>query len=526
MKKGNIYRARIIRTDYPNKGIGELVTDEADMQTDTDNAVSGLSESDKVITCVIKDALPEQTVEFRLVKKRAGKAEGRLLNIIHKAPYETDSPCPHFKSCGGCAYLNIPYEKSLEIKEAQIKRLLDNALMTQEEPWSFDGIKPSPVCFGYRNKMEYTFGDAYKGGPLALGMHKRGSFYDIETVSGCRIADEDYGRVLSLTLEYFDGVPFYHRINHTGYLRHLLVRKGARTGELLVALVTTSKEPQELADKGKSMDEWKDNILNLELINSKITGVIHIINDSVADAVKADEIRVLYGRDYIYDELLGMRFKISVFSFFQTNTLGAELLYRTVGEYINGASDNGKAKENAVIEGKTVFDLYSGTGTIAQMLSPYAKKVIGVEIVPEAVCAARENAALNGLSNCEFIEGDVLKVLDDIEEKPDFIVLDPPRDGVNPKALKKITDYGVNNLIYISCKPTSLARDLEFLLSSGYILRRAVACDQFPWTNHCEVCCLLKRLRNAKDHISLTLDMEDYYRIKDMEEDKENDSIN
>ena len=200
----------------------------------------------------------------------------------------------------------------------------------------------------------------------------------------------------------------------------------------------------------------------------------------MSDAVKCDSSEILYGRDYFYEELLGLKFRISTFSFFQTNTCGAEVLYETAREYV-GSLVKEEGKPDSI-----VYDLYSGTGTIAQLMAPVAKKVIGVEIVEEAVVAARENAKQNGLENCEFIAGDVLKVLDEIEEKPDFIILDPPRDGVHPKALSRIIGYGVEKLVYISCKPTSLARDLEIFIANGYEVQRCVPVDQFPWTTGIE----------------------------------------
>ena len=218
--------------------------------------------------------------------------------------------------------------------------------------------------------------------------------------------------------------------------------------------------------------------LNLE---AELCGVLHIINDGLADIVQSDETRILYGQEYIYEELLGLKFKISVFSFFQTNSLGAEVLYSKARDYIGDTKD------------LTVFDLYSGTGTIAQIIAPVAKKVVGVEIVEEAVHAAKENAELNGLDNCEFIAGDVLKVIDDIKDKPDMIILDPPRDGINPKALQKIIDFGVDKMVYISCKPTSLARDLEVLQQQGYKVEKASAVDMFPGTVHVETVVKLHR---------------------------------
>lgn len=460
MKKGQIYEGVVERVDFPNKGI--VKTEEG--------------------SCIVKNALPGQKVSFGVNKVRKGKAEGRLLNILEKSPLETESPCPHFGTCGGCTYISLPYEEQLKIKEEQVKKLLDSVLCKQKKGYAFEGIKASPKPYEYRNKMEFSFGDEVKDGPLSLGMHKRGSFYDIVTVSDCRIVDEDYRKILTGTLKFFKerNTSFYHRLRHEGYLRHLLVRKAVKTGEILIALVSTTQENMELTD-------WVNMLLGLKL-NGKIVGVLHTKNDSVADVVKSDETVILYGQDFFYEELLSLKFKISQFSFFQTNSLGAEVLYNTVREYIGELGD----KE------KVVFDLYSGTGTIAQLMAPVAKKVIGVEIVEEAVEAAKKNAALNGLSNCEFIAGDVLKVLDDIEEKPDMIILDPPRDGIHPKALPKIIHYGVDRIVYISCKPTSLVRDLEVFIENGYEVEKTVAVDQFPWTANVETVALIKKSDDRK----------------------------
>lgn len=460
MKKGQILTGVVERVDFPNKGIV--------------NTPEG--------QCMVKNVLPGQRITLVINKKRNGRVEGRLLQVEEKSSLETGSPCAHFGECGGCTYLSLPYEKQLEIKEEQVRKLLAGILDRQKREWKFEGIKASPVCEGYRNKMEFSFGDACKDGPLSLGMHKRGSFYDIVTVSDCKIVDQDYREILTYTRDYFDGTSFYHRLRHEGYLRHLLVRKAARTGEILIALVTTSQIDSRMGEES-CLNQWKNGLLNLDL-NGKITGVLHIVNDSVADVVQSDRTDILYGKDYFYEELLGLKFKVSTFSFFQTNSLGAEVLYETAREYIGKLNDGDT-------QGKIVFDLYSGTGTIAQLMAPVAKKVIGVEIVEEAVEAAKRNAELNGLHNCKFVAGDVLKVLDEIEERPDMIILDPPRDGVHPKALKKIIGYGIDRMVYISCKPTSLVRDLEVFLENGYEVERAVAVDQFPWTANVETVVLL-----------------------------------
>ncbi len=463
MKKGDTVQGYVEKCDFPNKG-----------------RVILKCEQDYELT--VKNALPGQTVSCVINKKKHGKLEGRLLEVVVPAECEQQSPCPHAGICGGCLYQTYPYEEQLKIKQKQVEDLIRpvyeayNAKDTDFED-VFEGIKGSPVSEGYRNKMEFSFGDEYKDGPLALGMHKRGSFYDIVPVTECRIVDEDYRQILRAAGTYFAerNIPFYHRLTHLGYLRHLLVRKAVKTGEILIGLITTSQREEDLKP-------FVDEILSLPL-QGTIAGIVHTVNDSVADVVKNEGTTLLYGKDYFFEELLGLRFKITQFSFFQTNSLGAEVLYDTVRNYLGTME----------INDPVVFDLYSGTGTIAQLLAPVAGKVVGVEIVEEAVEAAKENAALNGLTNCEFIAGDVLKVLDDIVEKPDYIILDPPRDGIHPKALKKIIGYGVERIVYVSCKPTSLARDLEALLQGGYTMEKICCVDMFPSSANVETVVLLSK---------------------------------
>mgnify|MGYP004539807861 CR=1 FL=1 len=464
MKKGEIYEAVVEKVEFPNKGILHV-------------------EEEKVI---VKNAIPGQKVRFVINKKRNGKCEGRLLEVLGASPLErSEAACPHFGVCGGCLYQSLPYEEQLKIKEEQIKALLDSVCKSYE----FEGIKGSPISDGYRNKMEFSFGDEYKGGPLALGMHKRGSFYDIVNTPQCQIVHEDFRKILTATLEYFTekGMGYYRKLQHEGYLRHLLVRRAVKTGEILVALVTSGQTgaagmPESLEAEKVLLEEWKETLLALKMEGS-FAGILHIRNDTLADVVQSDETTVLYGKGYFYEELLGLKFQITPFSFFQTNSLGAEVLYETARGYVGETKD------------KVVFDLYSGTGTISQIIAPVAKKVVGVEIVEEAVGAAKENAEANGLHNCEFIAGDVLKVIDEITEKPDLIILDPPRDGIHPKALDRIINFGVDHLVYISCKPTSLVRDLVILQERGYKMERAVAVDMFPATANCETIAKLIRIK-------------------------------
>ncbi len=459
MKKGQIYEGKVDRVKFPNKGI--------------------LCEN----TVVVKNTLPGQRIRFVVSRTRNGTAEGRLIEVLEKSPLEMEQPdCPHFGICGGCSYQTLPYDEQLAIKSGQVQEILKGVVSGAED--LFEGIRPSPCQFGYRNKMEFTFGDEYKGGPLTLGMHRRGSRYDIVPIPHCVIVDEDYRKILAATQEYFraEGTPYYHRIRHEGCLRHLLVRKAAHTGEILVDLVTTTQSVL--------LDGWRDRLLALPL-DGTIAGILHTTNDSLGDVVLDEGTQILYGQDFFYENLLGMKFRITPFSFFQTNSLGAEVLYETARTFIL----NSLEAENRDLMGRTVFDLYSGTGTIAQMLAPVSGRVVGVEIVPEAVEAARVNAAENGLTNCEFIAGDVLHVLDEVEERPDFIVLDPPREGVHPKALNKIIGYGVPKMLYISCKPTSLQRDLGVLQEGGYKAERICCVDMFPGTVHVETVCLLTRIK-------------------------------
>lgn len=489
LKKGDIVTGIIDHVNFPNRGI---------LKADG-------------LTVTVKDTVPGQQVEARITKKHGDRADARLLRVIEPSPAECKAPCAHFGSCGGCTWLNLPYEEELKLKETQVKKLLDQAVeesrghlqaagadrpdrVPEETPgYEFQGILPSPVQFGYRNKMEFTFGDEYKDGPLALGMHKRGSNFDLVTVSDCRIVSADYRAVLEATLGFFGRlydekkISFYHRMAHKGFLRHLLVRQASHTGEMLVDLITTTQE-----EHAEDIAAWCESLKNLPL-EGHITGILHTRNDSLSDTIEDQDTEVLYGTDVFTEELLGLRFRITPFSFFQTNSRGAEILYETARAWL---WECGLGTSRGSMD--TIFDLYSGTGTIAQLMAPAAGKVIGVEIVEEAVRAARENAAMNGLTNCEFIAGDVLKVLDTIEEKPDLIILDPPRDGIHPKALPKILAYGVPYILYISCKPTSLARDIAGFAEAGYRLQKAVCVDQFPWTANVETIALFSRLDQMK----------------------------
>ena len=479
MKKNEFYEGMVTSLKFPNKGIVYVEDEDTYVQ--------------------VKNTLPGQRVRFQLKKVKKKRPEGNLTEVL--VPSEIEKavpPCPHFSECGGCAYQTLPYEEQKKLKLNQVKALLDAVY----PDFPLDECVESPRIWEYRNKMEFSFGDEVKDGPLTLGLHKRGSFYDIVSVPDCQIIDEDLRKVLKTTQDFFrnaklggKSIHFYHKMRHEGVLRHLLVRKGLKTGEMLICLVTSSQGGIDSTEGKQLLEKYKDTLLALETTGT-FAGILHMTNDSLSDVVKADAVDILYGKDYFYDELLGLRFRITPFSFFQTNSAGAEKLYSLAREYIGD------------LTGKKVYDLYSVTGTIAQVLAPVAKEVTGVEIVEEAVYAAAENAKENQLDNCTFLAGDVLTVLDELTEAPDAIVLDPPREGIHPKAIRKILDYGLSSFVYISCKPTSLARDLEVFLEYGYQPVRAKCVDMFPWTRGIETVVLLSQLRQKPDdYIDVDIDV-------------------
>lgn len=578
MKKGDIIEGKIEKYSFPNRGSFLHIEE---------NPQAEGGQIERNVT--VKGALPGQTVKVRIKKKKEGKAEGILLDVVKKSPQETKKPmCDHFYSCGGCTYQTFAYTNQLKLKEQMVKELLSevipslrpesedgNAATTERttadtSSFVWEGVLSSPDQFRYRNKMEFTFGDAEKDGPLTLGLHRRNSTHDIISIDSCALVSPAWNEILKYTQKFYRdrGVPHYNKMTHRGVLRNLVIRESATDGGIIVNLVTTTHHsideytrdipwnekrsetvdelclPEYVAgllslgdtspvgmdgysshgykdgkygNKKKKVVRDKNGIFRNAYLSeeekggsgefesltryNRIVGVLYTECDTVADAIIPDTVTLLYGEDYLMEEVLGLKFKISPFSFFQTNTKGSEVLYSKARDYaFEALQKNGVDASCDMPEKKVgvIYDLYSGTGTIAQMMAPVADKVYGIEIIEEAVEAAKENAKLNKLSNCEFIAGDVLKKLDELEEKPDLIILDPPRDGVNPKALQKILSYGVENLVYISCKPTSLARDIKIFQENGYAPVKGCCVDMFPNTQHVEVATLLERVRNAK----------------------------
>lgn len=423
----------------------------------------------------MKGGIKGQKVKAAVKRTGRGKADVKMVELLERSPIETAEVCPHFEGCGGCTMLSVDYAKQLEIKEEQVLELFEDAGIRGFE---FLGVQGSPDNVGYRNKMEYTFGDEVKGGPLTLGLHKKGRHIDIQTVDGCMLVDSDFNTILKESLAFFQDaeLPYYRVVNHEGYLRNLVVRKGIHTDEIMVNIVTSSQCEFD-------MSKFADMINGLEL-KGNVVSILHTINDGLADAVQCDEMRILYGLDYLREEILGLKFKISPFSFFQTNTKGAEQLYTIARDFIGDHSN------------KVVFDLYSGTGSIGQLMAEKAKKVYGIEIIEEAVVAANENAKLNGLDNCEFIAGDVKDTVKSLDVKPDLIIVDPPRPGIHKQAIKDICDFGAKEIVYISCNPKTLVDDLKDFIGYGYMPEKVKCMDMFPNTPHCESVVKLYKIMN------------------------------
>jgi len=479
--------------------------------------------------------------------------------------------CEHFGRCGGCTYLDIPYNEELTEKRRALAETMGDFADCIGE------VRPAPPCggqlrghtvqadepsrshiagnelnsasalqapVGYRNKMEFAFGDEGANSLLAVGIRKKRSFYEVATPYNCILVPEDFKKIAEKTVSFFreKNETFFHRKKHTGALRHLVLRRGENTGEILVLLSTASALQANL-------DEFVAELLAIDL-DGEIVGIMRAINDGVADAVKSENVEILHGRDYYYDELQfspevssqpcsetgsqvarRLRFKISQFSFFQTNTKGAEALYSIVREFASeGNSQRSMDASQAQIFAEAqepsdiplqkkphlALDLYCGTGTIAQIIAPDFEKVIGVEIIEEAVVAAKENATANGITNCEFFAGDAFEVLQALPyangnssnasscrdaSKPhsdvacnfSTIIVDPPRDGLSPKALAHIVALGAPRVVYVACKPKSLARDLPTFIDAGYALEKIEAVDMFPRTPHLECVALLRR---------------------------------
>ncbi len=489
MKVGQVFDVQINKMAY--KGLG----------------IARVKEEERESILFVQQAIPGEECKVVVTKKKKGVGHARKLETLKASPDEQAAPCPYFGVCGGCKWQNLAIEKQMEYKQQFIQESLTHIGKITNVP-ELPPIIPSPESFGYRNKIELSFGvvpytdqanyhskrkaavevtEAAEGEASTkaveeegryLGYHGSGSFYKIVDVDHCMLMHDGLRGVVE-TIKHFiqkKGLPAYNVRTHEGLLRHLVVRYGVHTGEVMVHLITNTTEDY-------TREFWEplvDELRLLEKEDFKMESILWSVNSSKADVAKADETYVLHGRDYIIDKIGNFMFKISAFSFFQTNTKGAEKLYDVVKDFAQ-IGDN-----------EVVLDLYSGTGTIGMYLAKEAKKIFSLEENTHAVEDAKTNAKLNNIHNIEFISGKVEKdAFSLLFERPDTVIIDPPRGGMHPKALQLLPKFRARKIVYVSCNPTTLARDLEFL-AKKYKITKVQGVDMFPQTYHVETVVLLE----------------------------------
>ncbi|WP_457565335.1 23S rRNA (uracil(1939)-C(5))-methyltransferase RlmD [Caldithrix abyssi] len=459
VKKGNEYELKIERLAFGGQGVARI-----------DNYV-----------IFVKRALPGDHVKARIVKRKKDFAEAFVTEILQPSPYRIDPPCKYFSWCGGCTWQNMKYEDQLYFKREIVRDTLTRIGGFNEV--EVHAVLPSPEYFAYRNKMEFSFSDrrwllpeelnqAHISKEFALGLHVPGTFDKILHIETCLLQSETANQILNFISDYArkNNLQPYGIRSHQGYLRFLVIRESAFNGELMVNLVTGLDEPERLKPLASALSKTFPQVVS----------VVNNVNTRLAQIAQGEKEHLLYGRSYIQDRIGPFIFKISANSFFQTNTRQAEKLYEKAIEFAGLDSNS------------VVWDLYSGTGTISLFLARHSKKVIGFETVASAVQDARQNASEHGVQNAVFVEGDLLKTMSTVGERPDVVVTDPPRSGMHEKVVRMIKDIAPQTIVYISCNPTTLARDLK-ILSDRYRIEKVQPVDMFPQTYHIETVVQLKR---------------------------------
>ena len=446
----------------------------------------------------VERAIPGQRVKVMITQKKPQYVVGRIEQILEESKQAIQPKCPYFAttemvnakkaSCGGCLWQNLSYDDQLKMKERQVLETLQRLAHLPDikvepiipSPSATPGADPDP--WYYRNKVELSFGHNADG-HVDFGFRERGKFNSIIPVESCAIFDNKFPAVLDVIRRYVkmaDLEPFDFAKRPDGFWQYLIVRRGVKSGEWMIHFVT---RPGHTINKHLA-DELQ------EVLGEQLQSVLHTVNFGKAISYTGHDnkkVNVLFGRDYILEELGGLQFKISPFSFFQTNTLAAEKLYETV-------------KQLADLKGhEKVLDLYCGTGTIGQYLAKQAREVIGMEILQEAIDDANENARINKLANCSYKCGDVKKILFGERNKylhVDLLILDPPRAGIGDKTRQKIISLLPERVIYVSCNPATLARDLIDFKVKGYDIQKVQPIDLFPQTHHVETVVSLQRRKS------------------------------
>ncbi len=460
-------------------------------------------------TLFIKDAVIGDKVRAKVMKAKKNYGYAHLEEIMVSSPYRQEAPCPIARQCGGCQLQNMTYDRQLTFKQNKVRNnivrlggfreaFVDSIMepvMGMDDPWR------------YRNKAQYPIGVGKDGNPVA-GFYA-GRTHSIIPVSDCLIGVTENEEILDAVLDHMKSfhVSAYDENSGHGLVRHVLIRKGFESGQIMVCLVVNYGARPEFSGREMKRDFIPGQERLIDAL-SKIQGMTSIsvsVNTEKTNVIMGTEIHTIWGKDTIKDKIGELEFEISPLSFFQVNPVQTRKLY-------------GKAIEYAALTGKeTVWDLYCGIGTITLSMAKAAGKVYGVEIVPEAIEDAKKNAARNGIENVEFFCGKAEEVLPEFYEKgqggsalhPDVIVVDPPRKGCDEKCLETMLKMSPDRIVYVSCDSATLARDLRILADGGYNLKSICPCDMFPWSSHVETVCLLSKLSSAKHHIEINVDMDE-----------------
>jgi 23S rRNA (uracil1939-C5)-methyltransferase len=450
------------------------VTKGEELELDVDSLAfggNGVARLDGFVVFV-RRGLPGDRVRARVTKVKRSHAEALATEVLRPGPERVEAPCAHFPACGGCRFQDLAYEAQLEQKQLQVRDALQRLAGIAEPP--LERIVPcEPEIFHYRNKLEYSF-TSTPAGP-ALGFHRAGRWDEVLEIERCWLADELGNAIRDAVRDWAreEGLEAYSQADGSGYLRHLVVRQGRNTGQALVQLVTA---PGERFETGYLVDVLRRF--------PEVRSIHWAVNDTPAEVTNLPT-RLLWGEEWIEEELGGLRFRVRPNAFLQTNTAMAERLYAL-------------AREAAGLTGgETVWDLYCGIGTIGLLLAGDALTVWGIEVSEESVACALENAELNTITNTAFFAGNVGEVVEELLERsgaPDVVVVDPPRAGLAGKALRRLGRIGAPRLVYVSCNPTTLAGDVKALREEhGYELLRLTPLDMFPHTPHVESVALLER---------------------------------
>ncbi len=417
----------------------------------------------------VRRGLPGDRVRARVTKVKRNHAEALAVEVLEPGPQRVDAPCSHYPACGGCRFQDLAYEAQAAAKQDQVLDALRRIGGIAEPP--LDPIEPAVDQFHYRNKMEYSF-TATPAGP-ALGLHRAGRWDEVLEIERCWISSDLMNAVRDAVRDWAraEKLEPYDQAEHTGYLRHLVMREGRNTGQMLVQLVTA---PGERFDR--------EELVEVLRRFPEVRSIHWAVNESQAEVTNLPT-TLLWGEEAIEEELCGLRFRVRPNAFLQTNTKMAEQLYELAGEYAGLTGD------------ETVYDLYCGIGSIGLTMASRALTVWGVEVSEESVACALENAELNGIANAAFFAGEVGASLEELRDRagpPDVVVVDPPRAGLSGKALRRLGRLEAARIVYVSCNPTTLAGNVKELQRDwGYRLERARPVDMFPHTPHVEAVALL-----------------------------------